>query len=213
LSVLGAIVVVFYGLQYFDVHLAKPSQEWNPRELPVVDTKNEIKRAGTIFDIALKLLILAVLLLYPTYIGIVLMPGTPIWSDPVLTTYMPLIVAALVAGLLVDIVLLWRGRWQPGTRLAKIIANLFSIVVIAVLISGHVAWFAQQGVTGFFGLLEDLPAGTASQGELTLTFAMYLVQWGLIIALIITVIETIEIGYRFFRQLMGWDLVLGASGR
>jgi hypothetical protein len=213
LSVLGAIVVVFYGLQYFDVHLAKPSQEWNPRELPVVDTKNEIKRAGTIFDIALKLLILAVLLLYPTYIGIVLMPGTPIWSDPVLTTYMPLIVAALVAGLVVDIVLLWRGRWQPGTRLAKIIANLFSIVVIAVLISGHVAWFAQQGVTGFFGLLEDLPAGTASQGELTLTFAMYLVQWGLIIALIITVIETIEIGYRFFRQLMGWDLVLGASGR
>ena len=46
LSVLGMIVVVFYVFQYFDVRLAKPSQEWDPRELPVVDVKNAINRGG-----------------------------------------------------------------------------------------------------------------------------------------------------------------------
>lgn len=208
LSVFGTIVVIFYVLQYFDVHLAKPNQEWDPRELPVVDMKNVINRAGTIFDIALSLLILVALLFFPTYIGVVVTPGTPILNDPVITNYMPLIVAALIAGLVVDIVLLWRGRWQPGTRLAKIAANLFSIVVVAVLISGHSAWLAQHAAGNFFGLLSNLPVGKASDAELTLTIAMYFIQWGLIIAMIVTVIETLEVGYRFFRQIMGWDTAL-----
>jgi hypothetical protein len=34
---------------------------------------------------------------------------------------------------------------------------------------------------------------------------MYFVQVGLIIATIVILIETIEIGYRLFRQMMGWD--------
>jgi hypothetical protein len=208
LSVLGMIVVVFYALQYFDVRLAKPSQEWDPRELPVVDVKDVINRGGTIFDIALALVILVAVLVFPTHIGVVVTPGTPILTDPVITSYIPLIVAALLVGLVVDIVLLWRGRWQLGTRLAKIVANLFSLVVIAVLISGHAAWLAQHTGSGFFGLLSNLPAGVASDAELTLTIAMYFVQWGLIIAMIVTVIETLEVVYRFFRQIMGWDSAL-----
>jgi hypothetical protein len=211
LSVLGAIVAVFYVLQYFDIHLAKPSQEWDPRELPIVDTKNEINRAGTILNIALTFLILAVLLLFPTYIGILVTPGTPILTDPVITNHLALIVAALLAGLGVNIVLLWRGRWQTGTRLAKIAANLFSIMVITILISGHAAWFTQQGVNGFINLLNNLPAGLAANSEMTLKIMMYLIQWSLIIALIILVIETIEVGYRFFRQIMGWDSALGPN--
>lgn len=207
-SVLGTIVVVFYVLQYFDVHLAKPSQEWNPRELPAVDVKNGINRGGTIFDIALLLVFLVAVLAFPTHIGVVVTPGTPILTDPVITSNIPLIVVALIAGLVVDIVLLWRGRWQPGTRLAKIAVNLFSLFVIAVLISGHAAWLAQHTGSGFFGLLSNLPIGEVSDAELTLTIAMYFVQCGLIIAMIVTVIETLEAGYRFFRQIIGWDSAL-----
>ena len=214
LSVLGTIVVVFYVFQYFDVRLAKPSQEWDPRELPLVDMKNVINRGGTIFGIALALVILVVVLVFPTYIGVVVTPGSPILTDPVITSFIPLIVAALIAGLVVDIVLLWRGRWQPGTRLAKIAANLFSMVVISVLISGHAAWLVEHSGSGFFGLLSNLQVGEASAAELTLTIAMYFIQWGLIIAMIVMVIETLEVSYRFFRQIMGWDsaLALVASG-
>jgi len=57
-------------------------------------------------------------------------------------------------------------------------------------------------------LLSNLPVGETSDAELTLTIAMYFVQLGLIIALIVMVIETLEIGYRFFRQIMGWDSAL-----
>ena len=208
LSVLGTIVVVFYVLQYFDVRLARPSQEWDPRELPVVDVKNVINRGETIFDIALALVILVAVLVFPTHIGVVVTPGTPILTDPVITSHIPLIAAALIAGLVVDIALLWRGRWQPGTRLAKIAANLFAMVVIAVLISGHATWLAQHTGDGFFGLLSNLPGSAASDAELTLTIAMYFIQFGLIIAMIVTVIETLGVGYRFFRQIIGWDSAL-----
>ena len=208
MTVLGTIVVVFYGLQYFDVRLAKPNHEWDPRELPVVDVKNVINRGGTIFNIAFAMMILVAVLVFPTHIGFVVIPGTPILTDPVITSHMPLIVAALIAGLVVDIALLWRGRWQPGTRLAKIAANLFSMAVIAVLISGHSAWLAQHTGNGFFGLLSNLPVGQASEAELTLMIAMYFIQFGLIIAMIVTVIETLKNGYRFFRQIVGWDSAL-----
>jgi hypothetical protein len=93
LSVFGTIVVIFYGLQYFDVHLAKPSQEWDPRELPAVDVKNEINRRGTIFDIAVELVILIAVLVFPSY-GVVV-PGTPILTDPY-HQLIPLIIAALI---------------------------------------------------------------------------------------------------------------------
>jgi hypothetical protein len=123
----------------------------------------------------------------------------------VITSYIPLIVAALIVSLLVDIALLWRGRWQTSTRLAKIASNLFSIGVIAVLISGHAAWLAQHTGSGFFDLLSNFPEFLASDAQLTLAIAMYFIQFGLIIAMIVIVVETIEIGYRLFRQIMGWD--------
>ena len=210
LSVLGTIVVVFYAFQYFDVRLAKPSQDWDPRDLPVVDMKNTVNRGGTIFDIALELLILVAFLVFPNTIGAVVTPGTPILTDPVLTSYTPLIVAALMAGLVVNIVLLWRGRWETGTRLAKIAVNLFSIVVIAMLISGHAAWLAQHTGSGFFDLLGNLPISKITSSEQTLIIAMFAIQIALIIAMIITVIETIEVAYRFFRQMMGWDTALSS---
>jgi hypothetical protein len=205
LSVLGAIVAVFYGLQYFDVRLAKPSEEWEPRELPVIDVKNEISRGGTLFDIALSLVILAAALVFPSYIGVVVSPGTPILTDPVITSHIPLIAAALIVGLIVDITLLWRGRWQTGTRLAKMASNLFSLAVIAVLISGHAAWLEEHTGSGFFGVLSNLPIGQAPDAELTLTIAMSFVQIGLIIAMIVILVETLEIGYRLFRHFIGWD--------
>jgi len=208
MSVLGTIVVVFYVFQYFDIRLAKPGQEWDPRELPVIDVKNEINRSGTIFDIVLTFVILVIVLVFPKHIGVVVTPGTPILQDPVIASHIPLIVAALIAGLVVHIALFWRGRWQLGMRLAIIAANLFSLLVIAVLISGHGAWLAQHTGSGFFSLLSNLPVGEVPDAALTLVIVMYLVQFGLIIAMIVTVIETIEVGYRFIRQLIGWDLAL-----
>jgi hypothetical protein len=208
LSVLGTIVVIFYGLQYFDVRLAKPSQEWDPRALPDVDVKNEINRSGTIFDIVVELVLLIALLVFPTRFGVVVTPGTPVLTDPVIIRYIPLIVAALIAGLVVNIILLWRGRWQTGTRLAKLASNLFSLVVLAVLISAHAAWLSENTGSGFFGLLSSLPEILASIPEQTLMIAMYFIQWGLIIALIVTIVETVEIGYRLLRQAMGWDKAL-----
>jgi hypothetical protein len=210
-SVLGAIVAIFYVFQYFDVRLAKPSEAWDPRELPEVEVKNIVHRGETIFDIVVALVILVAVLAFPGYIGVVVRPGTPVLTDPVITSHLPLLVTALLVGLVIDLVLLWRGRWQFGTRLAKLASNLFSIVVIAVLISGHTAWFAQHTDSGLLGLLSNLPIGEVTDAEFTLTLTMFFVQWGLIIAMVITVIETIGIGYRCLSQALGWDSALAMA--
>lgn len=205
LMIIGTIVVIFYTLQTFDVRLEKPSLEWDPRELPEVEAKNEINRGKMLFNIAVELVILAAVLVFSDYLGVVVTPGTPVLTDPVITRYIPLIVASLLVGLVVDITLLWRGRWQTGTRLAKITANLLAMVVLVVLISGHAAWLTQQTGSGFFGVLSNLPVGQAPEAELTLTVGMFFIQLSLIIALIVITIETLEVGYRLFRQIMGWD--------
>lgn len=205
LIVLGAIVVIFYIFQFLDVRMAKPDQEWDPRQLPAVEVEDEINRGWTLFGIALALVILLAVLIFPEYIGVVVTPGTPVLTNPVIASYIPLIAAALIVGLVVDFMLLRRGRWQVGTRLAKIASNVFSMVVIGLLITGHTAWLEQQTGSGFFGALSNLPAIAASDAELTLTVAMFFFQAGLIIALIVILIETLEIGYRLFKQYTGWE--------
>ena len=204
-SVLGTIVVIFFILQYFGVRVPRPGEEWDPRALPDVDARSEVKRSGIIVDIAFDLLLLVLVLVFPTRLGVVVTPGTPVLTDPVILRYIPLIVAALLAGLVVNIVLLWRGRWQLSTRLAKLAANLFSIFVLAVLIAEHSAWLSEQTGSDFFGLLSSMPEWLASIPEQTLLVAMYFIQWGLVIALIVMTVETVELGYRTFRQVMGWD--------
>ena len=205
MTTLGAIVAVFYGLQYFDVRLKRPEQEWDPRQLPDLDEKETVSRGGQVFKIALGLVFLILVLFFPAYLGVVVTPGTPILTDPVINRYLPLIAAALLANLLVDILLLWRGRWEMGTRLAKLAANLFSLGVLAVLISGHNAWLAQHTTTGFFNVLGHLPTGAAPDAASTLAVAMYFVQWGLLIALIVILVETITSGWRLLRQALGWN--------
>jgi hypothetical protein len=204
-GVLGTIVVVFYALQIFDIRLAKPDEQWDPRQLPAVDVNNSVHRGEMIFNITIISVILALLLVFPNHLGVVVTPGTPILTDPVITSHIPLIVLALFAGLVVDAIVLWRGRWQVGTRLAKILANLFSIYVLAVLVSGHSAWIAEHTGGNFFDLISLLPVGLASGAVNTLTVAMFFVQWGLIIAMIVTVVETFTASYRLFKQIMGWD--------
>jgi hypothetical protein len=209
---LGVLVIVFYVLQYFDVHVDKPGHEWDPRQLPDVDVKNEVKRGGISVGMAFQLVLLVAFLAFPTYIGVVVTPGTPIITDPVLEANIPLIVAALAFGLVVDFFLLWRGRWETGTRMTKVASNLLSIVVIAVLISGHSAWLAQHSSNGFFGMLNNLPVLAPNGPEATLTIAMFAVQWALIVAMIVTVVETVETGYRLFRQLTGLDEAISMAG-
>ncbi|MCK4724640.1 MAG: hypothetical protein KAT29_02505 [Anaerolineales bacterium] len=194
------IVIVFAILQRFDVR-PETDQEWDPRDLPQVEEDDTVSRGGTVAEITISLVIIAVLLFLPDKIGVVVSPGMEVILNQVIISYIPLIILSILLGIALDVILLWRGRWETGTRLAKITTNLFGIYVLYVLIAGHNAWLAQQGVGGFLSFLEALPEGDPMGTESVLIISMHAFRMAFIIALIVTVVDTIKRVYQLLKPL------------
>jgi hypothetical protein len=192
------IVIVFAILQRFDV---KPDEdeEWDPRELPQIEPQDTVSRRGTVVEITFSLVIIAILLFLPDKIGVWVSPGTEILLNPVISSYIPLIILSILLGIALDVVLLWRGKWETSTRLAKIAANLFGLYVLYILIAGHNAWLAEQGVGGFFSFLETLGDGIFDQ-EATLILGMQAFRLAFIVAAIVISIDTAKLIYQLVKR-------------
>ena len=204
----GIVVIVFAILQYFDVKPDTEDEQWDPRKLPQVEEVDTVSRGGIVAEITFILVFLAILLFLPDKIGVVVSPGTEIILNPVITSYIPLIVASILLGIALDVIILWRGRWETATRVAKVGTNLFGIYVLYVLIAGHNAWLAQEGVGGFLSYLETLSDGIFSNQESVLIIGMQAFRMGLIIALIVISIDTIRMVYRLLKRLIGRPVTL-----
>ena len=195
------IVIVFAILQRFDVR-PETDQEWNPRDLPAIEEVDNISRGGTVAEITFSLVILAILIFLPDKIGVVISPGMEVILNPVIVSYIPLIIVALMVGIALDVFLLWRGRWETGTRLAKIGTNLFGIYVLFVLISSHNSWLAQEGAAGFLSFLRSFSEDVFSNEKSTLIIGMHAFRLAFVIALIVTVVDTVKMVYQLIKRLI-----------
>jgi hypothetical protein len=201
-AVVGGVVIVFAILQWFEVKPETEEKSWNPRDLPQISETQEVSRGELIFGIVGGVFLLGVLTLIPNQIGFISTPGGEFFSNPVIVAYLPWIVAGLLLSLTLDIYLLWQGRWHRITRVLKIVLNLYSIVVLAVLVQGHMAWLAERGVTSFLTALERLPENLPAGTQLIGMQAFFL---GFAVALVVTVIETVGTGYRLIRASLKQD--------
>jgi hypothetical protein len=208
----GIIVIVFAILQYFDVKPDTEGEEWDPSQLPQVEDAERVSRGGMVAEITFSLVIIAFLLLLPDKIGVVLNPVSEIILNPVISSYIPLIIISIMLGIFVDVILLWRGRWEIGTRLAKIGTNLFSIYVLYVLLTGHNAWLAQHGAGGFFSFLDALDEITISNQESLLMIGMHAFRLAISIALIVISIETIGLVYKLIKGFIGRSVTINLPG-
>jgi len=195
----GIIVMVFAVLQRFDVRPETEQEEWDPRHLPAIEELNTINRGWTVVEITVGLVIIAFLLFLPEKIGVVLSPGMEFILNPVIIGYIPLIILTMLLGIGLDVILLWRGRWQTATRLAKIGTNLFSIYVLYILLAGHNAWLAEQGVGGFLSFLDTLGEGVFVQ-EAPLILVMHAFRMGLILAAIVISVDTVKLVYQLVKR-------------
>ena len=146
--------------------------------------------------------IIAILLFLPDKIGVVLSPGMEFILNPVIIGYIPLIILTLLLGIGLDVILLWRGRWETSTRIAKIATNLFDIYVLYLLITGHNSWLTQQGVAGFLPILEALPEGSTPSMEMMQIISMQAFRMAFVIALIVTVVDTINMAYQLVKRII-----------
>jgi hypothetical protein len=208
LGAFGTIVLVFAVLQRLDVRPDLEKEEWDPRELPEIEEKDDISRVGILVEIILALIFTAVLVALSGSVGVIVSPGSELILNPVIGQFVPLIVISLLASIGLDVFLLWRGRWETSTRIAKILINLLGIVVLALLIVAHNIWLAEHGVTGIFSFADMIP----SEGQLSAEQVQILVvngfRIGFLVALIVSIVETIGDIIRLVRRLAGGKLSL-----
>jgi hypothetical protein len=122
--------------------------------------------------------------------------------NPVIARYLPLIIAVILIGIGMDVILLWRERWETWSRIAKIGTNLFGIYVLYVLLAAHNEWLAQRGMTGLFSALALLPEGAVTTGEGFQMIIMQAFRLALLVALIVNVVDSGNMIYRLFRNLL-----------
>jgi hypothetical protein len=197
LQALGNIVLVFAIIQWawpkvkVDLH----DGEWNPRELEPVEDPLRVNRFEMLWNIIFALIGLLLFNFYSEYVGIY-SNTDGVWSfQPVLAEgffdYLPWFNAIWILTILLNVVLLRRGRWDTITRLASIGLSIFIIAVCAsILMTGPENLFNMGNITltWFDPATQQTLSNLASKG-LAILFS------------IIIVAEAIRIGQTVWRMI------------
>jgi hypothetical protein len=85
----------------------------------------------------------------------------------------------------------------------KLGLNLFSIVILSLLVQGHNAWLAARSSGGIFSALEAITSASDSGWELV---GMHAFRLAFMVALIVTVIEVLAGIYRLIRSSLTSDV-------
>jgi hypothetical protein len=189
----GMVALVFAILQRYGVQPELNKEEaFDPRKLPALETEAPVKRGEQIVSIVMGAVVLALVAQYTLRGGFV---GADLFDNPVVDRYFFWIALSIVIGIMLDAWLLWQGRWTPLTRLAKIGSEVFSLVVLGLLIQGHTAWLNARGVSGFFDSVSRLAPYTSETAQL---FGMAAFRMGLTVAFIVTAVDA---GVQVFRLI------------
>jgi hypothetical protein len=194
---LGWLLITFIILQRFDVKPDLDDEPWDPQSLPQINENEDIKRGELIFGLVFSILILVLVTFFPQWIGFVTTPGGKFYPNPVLIQHLGWIKASLLSGIALEIYLLWKGSWSLIPRIVKIAVNLLSISVLALLVQGHNTWLAARESVGFFEAIEAISGIKDGGWELV---GMQGFRLAFVIALIVTVIETLTMFYRMARS-------------
>lgn len=199
-TALGWVLITFLVLQYFDAKPHLEEEPWHPKSLPDLDPEQKLKKGEMIFGLVAGILVLALVTLFPQWIGFVTTPGGKFYPNPVILDSLVLIQISLLANILMNIYLLWKGSWNFVTRMVKLALEAFGVVILAFLIQGHNAWLAAKGSSGFMSWIssiESLDWEIVGMGAFRIAF---------VVAFIVSVIEIFATIYRMIRSKMASDV-------
>ncbi len=200
---LGWVLITFMILQYFDAKPHLEEEPWDPTKLPEINPEQDIKRGELIFGLVFGVLALVLVAFFPQWIGFITTPGGKFYPNPVIIDNLTLIIISLAAGVGLNVFLLWRSRWQPGTRLLKFGLELYNVFVLSLLVIGHNHWLAARSSGGFLDAIEAVSGITDAGWELV---GMHAFRIGFVVALIVTFIEILASVYRLIKRRLGSDL-------
>ncbi len=114
--------------------------------------------------------------------------------------YLVLIQVSLLATILLNIYLLWKGSWNFLTRIIKLALDAFGVVILAILIQGHNVWLAAKESSSFMSWISVIES---NNWELV---GMHAYRIGFTVAFIVSVIEIFTTIYRMVRLKMASDV-------
>ncbi len=185
---LGIVTLVFYLLQRFEVNPDFKEEAFDPYKLPKFEDEEPVNRVEQVVGIVMGVLFFIVLAWFADQGAFGWSRVNGVFENPVLERYFFWIGLSITAGIVLSIILLWRGRWQTSTRIANVGINLFSLVVLFQLIQGHREWLRAAGYSGNFMVINEL---TEIIGEGTQLIGMLGTQIALTVAAIIVLIDTV----------------------
>lgn len=144
IQAVGMMTLIFVILGYFGVGSDVKPEPWEARSLPPIDDPDRISIAEIVADIAgaaVSIILLNGYLNRGT--GALFFDGEwqaiPLFS-PEFLQFVPWFTVAWGADLVVNLVVLLRGRWEAATRLAAIVvAGAFAFITYQTLVSGPIA--------------------------------------------------------------------------
>jgi hypothetical protein len=191
-AALGSVVLVFAIMQWFNVHPDFEKKDFDPLALPPLHKDKPVQRTEQVVSIVFGTIFLAFLCAFGASGGFTAKYGVNLFTNPVLDKYYPWIAISIVLGILLDIVLLWRGRWELSTHIAKIGTNIFSIGLLSLLLQGQMVWLNQMGVSNF--VVEQFQFNNTPGGFQLIGMASF--RLAFLVALIVIAVQTVIRIYR-----------------
>jgi hypothetical protein len=182
MSMIGGLTIAFAILQRFGVKGDGNEQTFNPLKLPKVEHDELVNRAGQLVGFVVGVIVLALLAYLPSRLENFL-PNTIILRLPAVEAVLGWIAASIIVSLVLNLILLVRGRWTLFARLVNIASNLFSMIII--------------------GWILNSPSPLVAAGELgreVVEIAEMGVRIGLVVALVVLVIDTGVILYGLLKR-------------
>jgi len=187
---LGFIVLIFAILEWVMPTLKEKTWAWDPRSLRKISPPDRVAMSGPITAIIFTLAAAVIFNFYPQVIGIGYISSGDITSGkwialPLLSEaffrYLPMLNLLWVLQIILSIILLRRGQWQPWTRWTALVVNALGIGLAYAMLTGP----ALVGLNaGELSAVSPLQPNTAD-------FLVRLMNQGVRLALIIAIVSGI----------------------
>lgn len=203
---LGMVVLIFWGLQRLEVQ-PEGATTFNPYDLPALEADAAtVSRGNHIFSIIVNVVLFVILARFAQQGGFTWIDGSGFFENVVISRYLPLIVLVSLAEIVLDIVLMWQGRWQLATRFANVLVNVGSVALVIFLLWQHDLWLATQGIGGILTGFGDIFTLLSERSPLV---GMVVIRAILVFSLPVVVVEAVVAIYHWVRP---WRMSVQPQG-
>jgi len=200
IAAFGNVTLVFVILERVlpdkEISSFDDEKDWDPASLAKEPNPDSVSRFELIMEIVFTFVALAILNLYPQWLGMYFFSGGEQTFIPLFTEkffqFVPWINVTLVAQILLNIYLLRNAAWNNLTRIFNILLEAASLVLAILIVR-------TPGIIGITAESFTQSPFTPEQVEIFQTIATFTVPIVFAIIIIIQSIEVIKSIYRFFK--------------